>query len=97
MSCPALNELPAPPPGPSGWPWTEAGSSLSNLMPDGSLWPYITVVTPSYNQGLFIEETIRSMLLQEYPNLEYMIMGCWPTSISIIYPNTLGSQSLACS
>jgi glycosyltransferase involved in cell wall biosynthesis len=31
-------------------------------------------VTPSYNQGQFIEETIRSVLLQGYPNLQYIVM-----------------------
>ena len=32
-------------------------------------WPKISIVTPSYNQGQFIEETIRSILLQNYPNI----------------------------
>ena len=41
---------------------------------DGSAWPKITIVTPSYNQGQFIEETIRSIILQGYPNLEYLVL-----------------------
>ena len=35
--------------------------------------PSITIVTPSLNQGCFIEETITSVLSQEYPNLEYIV------------------------
>jgi len=31
-------------------------------------------VTPSYKQGGFLEETIRSVLLQGYPNLEYIVI-----------------------
>jgi glycosyltransferase involved in cell wall biosynthesis len=37
-------------------------------------WPRITLVTPVYNGARFIEETIRSIIYQGYPNLEYIVV-----------------------
>lgn len=34
----------------------------------------VTIVTPSFNQGRFIEKTIQSVLEQDYPNIEYIVM-----------------------
>jgi glycosyltransferase involved in cell wall biosynthesis len=36
--------------------------------------PRISIVTPSYNQAKYVGWTVRSVLLQRYPNLEYVVM-----------------------
>jgi GT2 family glycosyltransferase len=74
MSTPTPEELPDPPAGVSGWPWTEGSDPLPDTKPSGEPWPKVSVVTPGYNHGQFVEKTIRSVLLQGYPNLEYVVM-----------------------
>lgn len=56
------------------WPWNHQVEQFPPTMPSGRPWPRISIITASYNQGQFIEETIRSVLLQGYPNLEYIMV-----------------------
>ena len=94
MRCPTLAELPPPPSGRIGWPWTEEVPQAPILPEGGGTWPKVSIVTPSFNQGEFIEQTIRSVLLQGFPNLEYIIIdgGSSDSCVAIIrkYERWLG-------
>jgi glycosyltransferase involved in cell wall biosynthesis len=71
-------------PNKKAWPWinktdvTKYGDKID--------WPRISIVTPTLNQGNFIEETIRSVIFQGYPNLQYIIIdgGSTDNTINII-------------
>lgn len=60
--------------GRAGWPYVNPEAPLPDAMPDGRPWPRISVVTPSYKQGKYIEETILSVRNQGYPNVEHIVI-----------------------
>ena len=66
-----LAALPPPPAGCHGWPWdVQTAPFAANT--DG--WPRIAIVLPSFKQADYLEEALRSVLLQNYPNLEFVVM-----------------------
>ena len=83
MPLPHLSELPPAHPAKSGWPWTEDARSLPTSTSDDRCWPRISIVTPSLNQGAFLEEAIRSVLLQAYPGLELIVVDGGSTDDSV--------------
>lgn len=86
--------LPAASVNDAGWPWTEESPQLADVMPNGQSWPKISIVTPVLNGEAFIEQTIRSVLLQGYPNYEFLILDGGSTDGTLgIIENTLRGYS----
>ncbi len=68
----------------NAWPWVNTNNE--NKFDNGITWPKISIVTPTLNQGQFIEETIRSVIFQNYPNLQYIIIdgGSTDNTVDVI-------------
>lgn len=54
--------------------------------------PLVSIVTPSYNQGEFIQATIESVLNQDYPNIEYIVMDGGSTDDTVDILKSYGDR-----
>jgi hypothetical protein len=72
--------------GNSVWPWVQPLADLRDATDgpaSGVAWPKISIVTPNYNYADLIEATIRSIVVQRYPSLEYIVIDDGSTDRSI--------------
>jgi len=69
-----LAELPPPPQGKQGWPWVAEAGPDDRAGIGGADWPRLTVVIPCLNHVHYVEETLRSIILQGYPDLELIVI-----------------------
>jgi glycosyltransferase involved in cell wall biosynthesis len=67
-----LAALPAPPAGRTGWPWTVQSAPWTDDAASGCA--PCSIVVPSFGQAAFVEETLRSILLQNHPRLELIVI-----------------------
>lgn len=74
MTLSQVNDLPTPPDGKVGWPWKRGETSQHIEKAIRGRPPSISIVMPSYNQAEYLEGSIRSVLLQEYPDLELIVI-----------------------
>lgn len=80
--------------GSSVWPWVEATAGFADAAPPAgaAAWPKISIVTPNYNYADLIETTLRSVLVQNYPNLEYIVIDDGSTDASVDIIRKYGAQ-----
>lgn len=63
-----------------------------NSLPALGSHPRVTIVTPSYNQGHFIRATIDSVLAQDYPHIDYVVMDGGSTDGTIDILRSYGDR-----
>ena len=47
---------------------------MDRIVRENSQSPLVSIITPAYNRAPFVDETIQSVLTQDYPNFEYIVL-----------------------